>query len=258
MVWIFSTSGCPYGEGCHFLHYVPGGMVSLGSYPSGNSSMVLRKESLGHTTPLMPQHEQGSTRPGFKSRLCKSFDTPEGCRFGQKCNFAHGEADLMKSNSNFGDRRRPLEFSPNVTFEDNKVLKAYQEPSPPGLAASFGAVSIAKVVIDAALSGIIIGKGGVNAKAISRTSGAKIYIKDHESDVTLKNVEMEGSFDQIQEASRMVRELLSDKDITRLKANGGDFKSKLCENFPKGTCTFGDRCHFAHSQGELHHQSDGF
>jgi rRNA processing protein Krr1/Pno1 len=108
-------------------------------------------------------------------------------------------------------------------------------------------------VIDAALSGIIIGKGGVNAKAISRTSGAKIYIKDHESDVTLKNVEMEGSFDQIQEASRMVRELLSDKDISRLKANGGEFKSKLCENFPKGTCTFGDRCHFAHSQGELHH-----
>lgn len=251
MICIFSTSGCPYGEGCHFLHYVPGGVASLGSYPSGNST-TSRKESTHSNVsiPSVPQREQGLTRSGFKTRLCKSFETPEGCRFGQKCNFAHGELDLM---NNSGDRRRPLGFLSNAQFEENKGSRAYQEPSPPGLATTFGAVSIAKVVIDAALSGIIIGKGGVNAKAISRTSGAKIYIKDHESDVTLKNVEMEGSFDQIQEASRMVRELLSDKDISRLKANGGEFKSKLCENFPKGTCTFGDRCHFAHSQGELHH-----
>ncbi|KAF7154103.1 hypothetical protein RHSIM_Rhsim01G0257000 [Rhododendron simsii] len=29
------------------------------------------------------------------------------------------------------------------------------------------------------------------------------------------------------------------------------FKTKLCEIFAKGTCTFGDRCHYAHGTDEL-------
>ncbi|GKD96041.1 zinc finger CCCH domain-containing protein 14-like protein [Tanacetum coccineum] len=32
----------------------------------------------------------------------------------------------------------------------------------------------------------------------------------------------------------------------------GNFKTKLCENFTKGSCTFGDKCHFAHGAEELH------
>ncbi|GKD82638.1 zinc finger CCCH domain-containing protein 14-like protein, partial [Tanacetum coccineum] len=28
-------------------------------------------------------------------------------------------------------------------------------------------------------------------------------------------------------------------------------KTKMCENFAKGQCTFGDRCHFAHGPEEL-------
>lgn len=31
---------------------------------------------------------------------------------------------------------------------------------------------------------------------------------------------------------------------------GSNFKTKLCENFSKGSCTFGDRCHFAHGAAE--------
>ena len=30
------------------------------------------------------------------------------------------------------------------------------------------------------------------------------------------------------------------------------YKTKLCDNFTKGSCTFGERCHFAHGVGELH------
>jgi hypothetical protein len=29
------------------------------------------------------------------------------------------------------------------------------------------------------------------------------------------------------------------------------FKAKLCEHFVKGSCIFGDECHFAHGEGEL-------
>ena len=29
------------------------------------------------------------------------------------------------------------------------------------------------------------------------------------------------------------------------------FKTKLCEKFSKGSCPFGDKCHFAHGEEEL-------
>jgi len=32
---------------------------------------------------------------------------------------------------------------------------------------------------------------------------------------------------------------------------GNNFKTKMCENFAKGQCSFGERCHFAHGAMEL-------
>ena len=67
---------------------------------------------------------------------------------------------------------------------------------------------------------IIIGKVRGNAKVACLT-------KDHDS--YLKNVEMEGSFCQNLQVTRIVHEHLSDKDISGLKANVGDFTLKLCQ-----------------------------
>ena len=69
---------------------------------------------------------------------------------------------------------------------------------------------------------IIIGKVRGNANVVSLT-------KDHESH--LKNVVMEGSFDQNLQVLRIVHESLSDKAISGLKANVGDFTLKPHENF---------------------------
>ena len=33
-------------------------------------------------------------------------------------------------------------------------------------------------------------------------------------------------------------------------SKSSNYKTKLCENFLKGACTFGDRCHFAHGETE--------
>jgi hypothetical protein len=130
---------------------------------------------------------------------------------------------------------------------------------------SFGASATAKVSVDAALAGGIIGKGGVNTKQICRVTGVKLSIRDHESDPNLKNIELEGNFDQIKQASDMVRELIASISASMLSKNppsaappvrssgpGGrsNYKTKICENFLKGTCTFGDRCHFAHGENE--------
>jgi hypothetical protein len=136
--------------------------------------------------------------------------------------------------------------------------------------ASFGASATAKISVDASLAGVIIGRGGATIKQISRTSGAKLCVRDHDSDAGLKNVELEGTFDQIKNASEMVMEQLSRFGLggdtspsagTKNPAGGSlhggvggqsdSFKTKLCGHFARGCCNFGDGCRFAHSQSEL-------
>jgi hypothetical protein len=94
-------------------------------------------------------------------------------------------------------------------------------------------------------------------------TGAKLAIRDNEADPNLKNIELEGTFDQIKHASAMVTELIVriggnapppvKNPVRGSNAGGGgnNFKTKLCDNFNKGSCTFGDRCHFAHGESEL-------
>ncbi|CDP16484.1 unnamed protein product [Coffea canephora] len=113
---------------------------------------------------------------------------------------------------------------------------------PPG---RFGASATAKISMDASLAGAIIGKGGVNSKHICHTTGAKLAIRDHDSDPNSENIKLEGTFNQIKQATQMVCELIA--NVTP----ASNFKTKVCENFVKGSCTFGDRCHFAHEEEEL-------
>ncbi|CAN6818895.1 unnamed protein product [Brassica oleracea] len=138
--------------------------------------------------------------------------------------------------------------------------------SGPGHVSSFGASATAKISVDASLAGAIIGKGGVSSKQIYRQTGAKLTIQDHERDPNLKNIELEGTFEQINEASVMVRELIGRLNSAARRPPAGvvggigsegkphpgsNFKTKKCERFSKGSCTFGDRCHFAHGEAEL-------
>ncbi|KAF8398223.1 hypothetical protein HHK36_017149 [Tetracentron sinense] len=125
--------------------------------------------------------------------MCNKFNSAEGCKFGDKCHFAHGERELGK----------PI----SISHEDPRAMGPMGgryaagriEPPPPGLAAvaTFGASATAKISVDASLAGAIIGKGGVNSKQICRVTGAKLSIRDHESDPNLRNIELEGTSDQV-------------------------------------------------------------
>ncbi|KAL5983374.1 hypothetical protein ACLOJK_017458 [Asimina triloba] len=249
---IFSTAGCPFGEGCHFLHYVPGG-ISAVAQMSGMSNPVLTAAS---RNPLGgPAMQDGPAPPTVKTRMCNKYNTAEGCKFGDKCHFAHGERELGKPILSSHDDRSMGPMMGRVP--------ARMEPPPPGLgaAASFGASATAKISVDASLAGAIIGKGGVNSKQIVRVTGAKLAIREHETDPNLRNIELEGTFDQIKQASAMVRELIvsigAAAGAPMKNPSGGqappasNYKTKLCENFAKGSCTFGDRCHFAHGASDL-------
>ena len=49
-------------------------------------------------TSLRPATAPGANpiqRHRLKPTLCRQFKTPSGCRFGDKCAFAHGEAELQ-------------------------------------------------------------------------------------------------------------------------------------------------------------------
>lgn len=249
----FSTAGCPFGEGCHFQHYVPGG---------GNA--VLQMTNLRNSAPaprnpmVPPVIPEAPPAPAVKTRMCSKYNTAEGCRFGEKCHFAHGEREIGKPipSSHDGRHVAPLvggRFSGHI---------APPPAAAPAEAASFGASATAKISVDASLAGAIIGKGGVNTKQIHRVTGAKLFIRDHETDPNLRNIELEGTFDQIKQASSMVTELIVNISGTMPlpvknpigatpAAPGNNYKTKLCEKFEKGSCTFGDRCHFAHGQSEL-------
>ncbi|KAL5707662.1 hypothetical protein ACHQM5_018535 [Ranunculus cassubicifolius] len=252
----FSTAGCPFGEGCHFLHHVPGGITAVAQMTNmgGGNPAYLPRNPMGGP-PDVP------SPPSAKTKMCKNFNTAEGCKFGDKCHFAHGERELSTP------------FPPSR--EDPRAMGRFGsgrpelDPQAVSAAASFGASATAKISVDASLAGAIIGKGGVNSKEICRITGAKLSIREHESESNLRNIELEGTFDQIKQASAMVRELIVNVSSTAnarhinnphagsapvSKTPANNFKTKLCENFSKGACTFGEKCHFAHGAAELRKQ----
>lgn len=244
-----STAGCPFGESCHFLHYFPGGYNAVAQMM--NLPQAVPAPSRNMAVP--PPASNGST--AVKSRMCNRLNSAEGCKFGDKCHFAHGEWELGKPVAISHDDPRALGAVPG------RMGGRYEPPPAPGPAASFGASATAKISVDASLAGAIIGKGGVNSKQICRQTGAKLSIRDHEADPNLRNIELEGSFEQIKQASAMVRELIVRIGPAHAKnpamagsaaaSVNNNFKTKLCDNFAKGSCTFGDRCHFAHGAAEL-------
>ncbi|EMS56251.1 Zinc finger CCCH domain-containing protein 31 [Triticum urartu] len=255
----FSTVGCPFGEGCHFAHFVPGGYQT-----------VSKSHSLGHAAVSAPSRAPADhAASGVKTRMCTKYNTAEGCKFGDKCHFAHGERELGRPPSSYMSQESS--YAPPMGGR----YGGRHEPPPPASmgppAGNFGASSTCKVSVDAALAGGIIGKGGVNTKQICRITGVKLSIRDHESNPDLKNIELEGSFDQIKQANDMVRDLIASISASTPSKNpasaaapagrggggggggpGGrsNYKTKICENFLKGTCTFGERCHFAHGETE--------
>ncbi|KAF7097262.1 hypothetical protein CFC21_099102 [Triticum aestivum] len=251
----FSTAGCPFGSSCHFLHNFPGGHQAVSKMTNLGGPAVSAPQG---RMPMGPGVPDGPPTPSLKTRLCNKFNTAEGCKWGNKCHFAHGERELGKPMLLNNSMAPPMGPRPNGHFQPSPMPGPDMVPP-----STFGASATAKISVDASLAGAIIGKGGVNTKHISRMTGAKLAIRDNEADPNHKNIELEGSFDQVNHASAMVKELIlriggnappQAKNPGRGPAGGGggsNFKTKLCDNFNKGSCTFGDRCHFAHGESEL-------
>lgn len=122
----FSTSGCPYGEGCHFSHYVVGGIAALGLAPVQTmpaATMAPPRKQPG------PIGDPSATVSGYKTRLCNRFNTDTGCRFGDKCHFAHGESDLRSSNNISASNRNGVPMQSAPAIYDNGPLATVSNPA---------------------------------------------------------------------------------------------------------------------------------
>ncbi|GJP45645.1 hypothetical protein CLOM_g5008 [Closterium sp. NIES-68] len=294
----FSTSGCPYGEECHFQHYIPGGISALGITP--RSSMPPGMPGPGGPWPPAGSPmgrgpgsgRLGGGHEGDASKICRRFTAPGGCRFGDRCHFSHVDPDAMARSRPPGGRdflpgdgygsdrfgggqwEGPGGFKGGSGLPMEPVSPGRGGGGPMGPASDFGSTTSAKIPIDASLVGAIIGKAGSVIKQIQRQSGARVAVRDHESDTNLRNVEMEGSLEQIEYATRMVRQHLAERASQGPPRGGGDgfgsgpphgggggrgpsslgphnYKTRMCEKFENGTCTFGSRCHFAHNPDEI-------
>ncbi|KAL0389392.1 UNVERIFIED_CONTAM: Zinc finger CCCH domain-containing protein 14 [Sesamum calycinum] len=225
----FSPSGCRFGDECKFVHHFPGGIKAV-------------TELLGRN-PALPAAPSFPDASAIQPLFCYRFNTAGGCMYGSRCYFLHSKHELGR---------------PTMPFHRN--LHAV-EPIPPnlGAAAGFGASATVKISIDASMVGAVIGTGGTMAKKICRLTGVKLSIRDHESDPNLRNVELKGTFDQIRQASQMIHQLtihVSASSVAGKKNPASSapvkyYKTKLCDNFAKGPCNFGNQCLFAHGAEEL-------
>lgn len=83
----FSIHGCAYGDDCHFSHvYYPGMLLPPPPAPLPYAYAMGGPQSAGNEK--------------MKTRLCRNFNSPEGCRFGDRCVFAHGEEELRSEETN--------------------------------------------------------------------------------------------------------------------------------------------------------------
>ncbi|KAM7270233.1 hypothetical protein ACFE04_029447 [Oxalis oulophora] len=263
----FSTGGCPFGDNCHFLHHFPGGYHAVAQIMNLPTHIPYATRNMPPGPP--PSIQNGSGSNAVKSRICKRFTTMEGCKFGDQCNFAHGEWEMGKPVDHSYDDRHQMGYHMPGQMPGHHMPGHHMTNQMDPSATGFGVSATAKISVDANLVGGIIGKGGIHSKQICRETGVKLAIRENESDPKLKNIELEGTLDQIDQASAMVKELIRNLGPTAGSGFSGgksrgppqpkgsghqprtNFKTKLCENFTNGACTFGDRCHFAHGATEM-------
>ncbi|GKD16551.1 zinc finger CCCH domain-containing protein 14-like protein [Tanacetum coccineum] len=163
----------------------------------------------------------GSSPPAVKSRLCSKYNTAKGCWFGDTCHYAHGEWELGKPTVPLHHEDPRSMGPPNGSRFSGGPRMGFnppQEIAPAG----FGAFATTKISVMLA-SWIKRESEMVQRLIVSLTAAAGPH-------------QQQKSFG---------------------KPGGGfggpvrNFKTKLCENFTKGSCTFGDKCHFAHGAEEL-------
>ena len=218
-VKFFSIHGCAYGDECHYLHtYRPGLPV-----PARPAPLPYVYATSAHGSTQMNEK--------MKTRLCRNFQSAEGCRFGDRCSFAHGEGELRSDDLN-GDGTM-----------DNF-----------GMQQGFGKAVL--VPVPQSQVGAIVGKAGSSIAQVSAATGAKVSMLSAEytnSDGD-RLCRLVGSPFDVERAKELICHRLAVGKVKKRDTKPSrTFKTKICALWQKdGSCKYGDKCHFAHGTAELH------
>ncbi|XP_020231607.1 zinc finger CCCH domain-containing protein 39 [Cajanus cajan] len=194
--------------------------------------------------PRMVQHptvNKGTSHIFFKTRICAKFRLG-ACRNGENCNFAHGVEDMRQPPPNWQDlvglRNEERQQPPPNWDDDEKIIhkmklckKYYNgEECPYGDKCSFLHEDPAKFRDDS----------GRFRESIAISIGTNGSPKSY------------GDASSVLESNRAVNIGLN-SNVSRGNVKSTYWKTKLCIKFETtGHCPFGDDCHFAHGQAELH------
>ncbi|KAE8668528.1 putative mutt/nudix hydrolase [Hibiscus syriacus] len=112
----YNGEECPYGDRCNFLHedllkfsddmgrFRESSAISIGTTcpPAGHGTV---SDQFGGNWPVKSSSSdafQGNTKPVYpvywKTKLCTKWEITGHCPFGEKCHFAHGQAELQGMN----------------------------------------------------------------------------------------------------------------------------------------------------------------
>ncbi|MCO5577212.1 hypothetical protein L7F22_031037 [Adiantum nelumboides] len=121
---------CPYGDRCTFSH--------------GNEDMV--RETAPTMDPVPASNASG--RSNYKTRLCTRWEKGELCIYGDKCHFAHGQAELRAYSG--GSDYNTGGTGPNyntggtgpMTYGDPSMMNAPPMAPPYGAPPNYGNVGV--------------------------------------------------------------------------------------------------------------------
>jgi len=65
--------------------------------------------------------------PKYKTEICKTFHTNGTCPYGRRCRFVHNTADLLRNSPNDSPTNSPLELLPLVTDTEDEEVRQLQE-----------------------------------------------------------------------------------------------------------------------------------
>lgn len=151
----YSEEGCPYGERCNFLHddqakARESNAISLG--PSTTSSAA--GGAIGGNG------NGGNERPSnWKTRMCNKWEMTGHCPFGQKCNFAHGSAELQMYTGLLGDGDAKTTTSSGVPNDTKATARVAPKSVADGVGASYA-------------STVFVLDGGLNSSTATRQRSA--------------------------------------------------------------------------------------
>ncbi|XP_059664952.1 zinc finger CCCH domain-containing protein 31-like [Cornus florida] len=142
-----------------------------------------------------PSIPDDSYQPAFKTRLCIDYNTAKGCKFGENCHFAHGICEFGKPFSlTFGKSHGAMASGRFA----GRMRLPYSRPP---LSINKDPIT-AQISVDASLAGAIYGHDDL--KTMLGGLQVKIFIREHKSGPNLKNIELQGKFQQLKTASSLV------------------------------------------------------